>query len=83
MAILDCPKHGLTGPELVCPHAANQFELGVRPATTEVEVDDLIIRVVNLCEECRLKWLEADSGSERDSILDTCSMVCAKCLEET
>ncbi len=82
MAIFDCTKHGLTGPELVCPHAAEQYEAGTRLATTEVEVGDLLIPVVSLCEECLLKWQISHLESEREELLGTCSMVCAKCFEE-
>jgi hypothetical protein len=82
MALYSCNKHGLTGPKMLCAHAARGMEIGVLIETMTLEVDDLLIPVVHLCEECLATWHRLAIGEEREKFLETNIPVCGKCFDE-
>lgn len=82
MALYSCKKHSLTGPKIVCAHAARGMETGVPIATTIVEVGDLLTPVLHLCRECLATWQGLSIEEERERFLETMIPVCGKCFDE-
>jgi hypothetical protein len=82
MGLYLCKKHGLSGPRLICPHAARAMEGGSQFETTEVGVDALLLPVVDLCRECLAYWQGAFDDEKKGLFLDTLVPVCGKCFDE-
>jgi len=83
MGRISCKKHGDTGPEMVCVHAARGLKTGVPVETKVVEVDEILLPVVNLCRECLNIWHQMTAEEETEKFIEAMVIpVCMKCFDE-
>ena len=67
---------------MVCPHAARRQETAPLIPTIKVDVDDILIPIAHLCQECLAKWPVLQDESEKEEFLATLVPVCGKCFDE-
>jgi hypothetical protein len=79
MAAVLCPLHGLRGVNMVCVHIVDALAASSSIPYSVVEVGDILVPKVNLCDACLEQWKIIDVGLKED-FLDLIQPVCGSCF---
>jgi hypothetical protein len=81
MAMVDCKEHGFTGVKMVCRHVAAAISDKKPLKTTKVELNDILLPRIRLCDECLSIW-ERTPEEGKEGFFDTLVPVCGKDFDE-
>jgi hypothetical protein len=71
----------MTGPEMLCVHAAQGLEAGFLVVTTIVELDQPLLPAIHLCGDCFSTWQQS-TLEIRVAFLNSVIPVCNNCFDE-